>query len=156
MRIDILTIMCLLSYEWRVSLHFVAVQSLSHVWLFVTPWTAALQAFLSFTIALSLLKLMSIDSVRWCHAIISFYVTPFTSCLQSFSASGSFPMSWLFISGSQSFGAATLASVLPMNIQDWFSLGLADLISLLSEGLSRIFSNTTVKKHQFFGAQLSL
>ena len=93
---------------------------------------------------------------RWCHPTISSSVILFSSCLQSFPASGSFPMSWLFISGSQSFGAATLASVLPMNIQDWFSLGLADLISLHPQGLSRVFSNITVQKHQFFGAQTSL
>ena len=91
---------------------------------------------------------------RWCHPTISSSVVPFSSCLQSFPASGSFPVSWLCISGGQSVGAST--SVLPMNIQDWFPLGLTDWISLPSKGLSRIFSNTTVERHQFFGVQPSL
>ena len=91
---------------------------------------------------------------QWCLPIISPSVVPFSSCLQSFPASGSFPMSQFISSGGQSIGA--LASVLPMNIQDWFPLGWTSLISLQSEGLSRVFSNTTVQKHQFFSAQLSL
>ena len=90
---------------------------------------------------------------RWCHPTISSSVIPFPSCLQSFPASGSFPMSQLFISGGQSTEASASASVPPMNIQDWFPLGLTYLISLQSKGLSRVFSNTTVQKHQFFGAQ---
>ena len=81
---------------------------------------------------------------RWCHPTISSAVIPFSSCPQSFPASGSFPMSWLFAFGGQSIGASALASVLPMNIQGWFPLGLASLISLLSKGLSRVFSSTTV------------
>ena len=89
----------------------------------------------------------------WCHPTISSSVVPF-SCSQSLSASGSFLMSQLFASGGQSIGAS--ASVLPMNMQDWFPLGLTGLISLQSKGLSRVFSNTTVQKHQFFEAQLSL
>ena len=89
---------------------------------------------------------------RWCHPTIS--VTPFSSYPQSFSASGSFPMSQLFTSGDQSIG--TSASVLPMNIQGWFPLGWTGLIFLLSKGLSRVFSSTTVRKHQFFGIQYSL
>ena len=93
---------------------------------------------------------------RWCHPTISSSVVPFSSCLQSFPASGSFPMSQLFTSGGQSVGASASALVLPMNIQDWFHLGLTGLISLLSKELSRIFSNTTVQKHQFFGTQPSL
>ena len=93
---------------------------------------------------------------RWCHPTISSSVVPFSSCLQSFPTLGSFPMSQFFASGSQSMGVSASASVLPMNIQDWFSLGLTGLISLQSKGLSRVFSNTTVQKHQFFGAQLSL
>ena len=88
----------------------------------------------------------------WCRPTVSTSIVPFSSCLQSFPASGSFPM--FFTSGGQTIGAS--ASVLPMNIQDWFPLGLTDLISLQSKGLSRVFSNTTVQKHQFFGAQLSL
>ena len=93
---------------------------------------------------------------RWCHPTISSSVVPFSSCLQFFPASRYFPMSQLFASGDQTIGASASASVLPMNIQDWFPLGLTGLISLLSKGLSRVFSNTTVQKHQFFGTQLSL
>ena len=85
----------------------------------------------------------------------SYPVFPFSSCLQSFPASGSFPMSQFFISGGQSIGASASASFLPMNIQDWFPLGLTGWISLQSKGLSRVVSSTTVQKHQFFGAQLS-
>ena len=92
----------------------------------------------------------------WCHPTISSSVVPFSSCLQSFPASGSFPVSWLFTLGGQSIGVSASASVLPMNIQDWFSLGWTGLISLQSKRLSRVFSNTTVPKHQFFGAQPSL
>jgi len=91
-----------------------------------------------------------------CHPATSSSVAPFSSCFQSFPALGSFPMSWLFASDDQSIGASVSASVLPMNIQDWFPLELTGLISLLSKGLSRVFSNTTVQKHQFFGAQPSL
>ena len=90
---------------------------------------------------------MSIESVM---PPISSSIIPFSSCLQSFPASGSFPMSQ-FSSGSQSTGVSASASVLPMNIQDWFPLGLTGWISLQSKGLSRVFSNTTVQKHQFFG-----
>ena len=92
---------------------------------------------------------------RWCHPTISSSVTPFFSCLQSFPASGSFPMSWLFASGSQSIGASALALVLPMNIQVWFPWELTGLISLQSKGLSILFSSTTIWKHQYFGAQPS-
>ena len=95
-------------------------------------------------------------SSRWCHAAISSAVIPFSSCLQSFPASGSFPMSQFFASGGQSIGVSTSASVLPMNIQDWFPLGWTGWISLLSKGLSRVFSNTTVQRHQFFRAKLPL
>ena len=91
---------------------------------------------------------------RWCHPIISSSVVPFLSCLQSFPASESFPVTQFFTSGGQSIGAS--ASVLPMNIQDWFSLGLTDWISFQSKGLSRVFSNTQVQKHQFFGIPLSV
>ena len=96
----------------------------------------------------------SCPSHRWCHPTISPSVVPFSSCLQSFPASGAFPMSQLFTLGGQSIGAS--ASVLPMNIWGWFPLGLCGLISLQSKGLTGISSNTTVQKHQFFGAQLSL
>ena len=92
----------------------------------------------------------------WCHPTISSSVIPFSSYLQSFPASGSFPVSWLFASGGQSIEVASVsASVLPMNIQDWFLLGLTALISSQSKGLSRVFANTTVQKHQFFSAQPS-
>ena len=93
---------------------------------------------------------------QWCHPTILFSVVPFFSCLQSFTASGSFLMSWLFKSSSQIIGASISASVPPMNIQNWFPLGLTGLFCLQFKGLSRVFSNTKVQKHQFFGAQLSL
>ena len=93
---------------------------------------------------------------RWCHPTISSSVVPFSSRLQSFSASGSFQMSQLFTGGGQSIGVSASTSVLPMNIQDWFPLGWTGWISLQCKGLSRVFSNTTVQKHQFFGTQLSL
>ena len=93
---------------------------------------------------------------RWCHPTISSSVIPFSSCLQHLPASGSFQMSWFFTSGGQSIGASASASVLPVKIQDWFPLGLTYWISLQFKGLSRVFSNTTVQKHQFFSAQLSL
>ena len=91
-----------------------------------------------------------------CHSNISSSVVPFSSRLQSFPASGSFQMSWFFASGGQSIGVSASVSVLPMNIQDWFTLGWTGWISLQSKGLSRVFSNTTVQKHQFFSTQLSL
>ena len=93
---------------------------------------------------------------RWCHPTISSSVVPFSSCPQSFPASGSFQMSQLFASGGQSIRASASTSVLPMNTQDWSPLGWTGWISLQSKGLSRVFSNTTVQNHQFFGAQLSL
>ena len=98
----------------------------------------------------------SCPSSQWCYPTISSSVVPFSSHLWSFPASGSFLMSQFFISGSQSIGVSALASGLPMNIQDWFPLELTGLISLQSKGCSRVFSNTTVQKHQFFGTQLSL
>ena len=93
---------------------------------------------------------------QWYHPTILSSVSLFYSCPQSFPVSGSFPMSWQFTSDGQSTGASALASVRPMNIQAWFPIGLTDLISLLSKGLSRVFSSTTVWKHQFFGALPSL
>ena len=132
----------------------VVVQLLSHVRLFVTPWTAAHQAFLSFTISRSLLK--SCPLSQWCHPTNLSSVIPFSFCLQSFPASGSFPMSLLFISGGQSIGALASAAVFPMNIQSWFPLELTSLISLQSKGLSSIFSSTSLSKHQFFSTQPSL
>ena len=93
---------------------------------------------------------------QWCYPTISSSVIPFSSCLQSFPASGSFPMSQLFPSGGQSIGVSASTSVLPVNVQDWFPLGWTGWISLQSKGLSRVFSNTTVQKHQFFSTQISL
>ena len=93
---------------------------------------------------------------QWCHQIISSSVVPFSSCLQSFPAPGSLPVSHLFASGGQNIGALSSALVFPVNIQDWFPLWLTALIYLLSKGLSRVFSNTTAQKHQFFGIQLFL
>ena len=195
-----------------------SVQLLSCVWFFITSWTAARQASLSITNSQSLLRLISIESLkpfnhlipccplflppssirsissvqlncsvvhflrlhepqhvrppcpsptagvypnscplsRWCHPTISFSVISFSYCPQSFPASGSFPMSQLFASDGQSFGVSASTSVLPMNTQDWSPLEWTGWISLQSKGLSRVFSNTTVQKHQFFGDQLSL
>ena len=93
---------------------------------------------------------------RWCHSTFSPSVVPFSSLLQSFPASGSFPMSQFFPSGGQSIGVSASPSVHPMNIQDWLPLELTGLISLQSKGLSRVFSSTTVQKHRFFGTQPSL
>ena len=93
---------------------------------------------------------------QWHHPTISSSVVLLSSCLQTFPASGSFPMSQLFATGSQSIGASASTSILPMNIQDWFPWGLTGLLSLQSKGLSRVFSNTAVQKHQSFGTQLSL
>ena len=93
---------------------------------------------------------------RWHHPTISSSVVPFSSCLQPFPASGSFPISQFFASGVQSIGVSASASLLPMNIQDWFPLGFTGWISLQSKGLSRVFSNNTDQKHQLFSAQLSL
>ena len=129
------------------------VQSQSCVGLFETIWTAARQASLSFTISQSLLKLMSIESVN--HPTILSSVTLFYSCPQSFSALGSFPMSQLFTLGGQGIRASALASVPPMNIQDWSPSGWTGLFPLQSKGLSRVFSSTTVQKHQFFSSQSS-
>ena len=91
----------------------------------------------------------------WCQPTISSSVVPFSSCLQSFPASGSFLMSQLFASGGQNIAASASASILPMNIQDWFPLGCTGWITSQSKGLSRVFSNTLVQKHQFFGTQPS-
>ena len=93
---------------------------------------------------------------RWCHLTISSFVVPFSSCPQSFPASGSFQMSQFFTSGSQSMGISASASFCPRNIQDWFPLGWTGWISLLSKGLSGVFSSTTIRKHQFFGTHPSL
>ena len=129
-------------------LQFSSVQPLSRVRLFVIPWTAARQASLSFTTSRSLLKIMSIELVMPSNHLI--LCRPFSSCLWSFPALGSFVTSQLFSSGGQIIDASAL--VPPMNIQDDFPLGWTDLI-LQSKGVSRVFSNTTVQNHQFFGTQ---
>jgi len=132
----------------------VVVQSLHHVQFFVTSWTAACQASLSFTISWRFLKLMSIESVMppnhliLCHLLL---LLP-----QSLPTSGSFPMSQYFTSGGQTIGASASTSILSISIQGWFPWGLTGLISLLSKGISRVFSNTTVQKHEFTGTQPSL
>ena len=126
---------------------FSSVQSLSRVWLLATPWIAARQAPGVYS--------NSCPLSQWCHPAISSSVVPFFSCPQSLPASGSFPMSQLFTWGGQSIGVSASASVLPLNTQDWSPSGWTGWISLQSKGLSRAFSNTTVQKHQFFGAQLS-
>ena len=123
-------------------------------WLFSSPWTATHQAFLSIPNSRSLSKLVSIESVM--HPTISSSVVPFFPCPQSFPASESFQMSQLFASGGQSIRVSASTSVLPMNTQDWCPLGWTVWISFQSKGLSRVFSNITVQKHQFFGTQLSL
>ena len=128
------------------------VQSLSCVRLFATPLTAAHKAFLSFTVSHSLLKLMFLESVMPSNHLILCH--PLLLLASIFPSKGSFPLRWLSASSSQSIGAS--ASVLPMNIQGWFSVGLTGWISLLSKGLSSVFSSTTIRKHQFLGAQPSL
>ena len=143
-----ISIMC-----WKLHLvFFFVVQLLGHVQPFATPWTTAHQAPCP-----SLTPGVGSNSCplsQWCHPTISASVSPFFFCPQSFPASESFSMSQFFTSSGQSTRA--LASVLPMNIQGWFPLGLTGWISLQSKGLSRVFSSLTVQKHQFFGAQPSL
>ena len=120
----------------------------------VIPWTAARQASLSITNSRSILKLMSTE--QGYHPTILSSVTPFFSCLQSFPTSGSFPRSQFFASDGQTIGVSASTSVLPMNTQDWSPLGWTGWISLQSRGLSRVFTNTTVQKHQFLDTQSSL
>ena len=119
--------------------------------IFATQWTEGFSVYHQ----LPELAQTRVQRVWWCHPTISPSVISFSSCPQSFPASESFPMSQLFASGSQSIGASASASVLPMNIQDSFALGLTGWISLQSKGLSRVFSSTTVQKHQFFNTPLS-
>ena len=129
---------------------FSSVQSLSHVWLFAAPWIPARQASLSITNSRSSLRLS-----RWCHPAISSSVVPFSSCPQSLPASESFPMSQLFIWGGQSPGVSALASFLPKKSQGWSPSEWTGWSSLQSKGLSRVFYNTTLQKHQFFSTQPS-
>ena len=131
-----------------------SVQSLSHLWLF---WLHGLQhARLPCSSPTPGAYSNSCPLSRWCHPTISSSVSPFSSCLQSFPALGSLLMSQPSASGGQNFGALASALVLPMNNRDEFPLGMTGLNSLQSQGLSRVFSNTTVQKHQFFTAQPSL
>ena len=116
-------------------------------------WTVTHQASLSITNSRACSN--SCPSSRWCHLTLSSSIVPFSSCLQSLPGLGSFPRNPFFASGGQSVRVSALALVLPMNIQDWFPLGWTGWISLQSKGLSRIFSNTTVQKHQFFGTHFS-
>ena len=132
---------------------FSSVQSHSHVRLFVTPWKIALQASLSITNSRN--SLNSCSSSQWCHPATLSPVVPFSSCPQSLPGSEYFPMSQLFAWGGQIIAVSALASFLPMNTQDWSPLGWNGWISWPSKGLSRVFSNTTVQKNQFSGAQLS-
>ena len=126
----------------------VFVQLISRVWLFVTPWTVGFQAPYP---SLSLRACSNSCPLSWwCHPTISSSVAPFSSCPQSFPVSGSFTVSQLFASGGQSIGVSASISVLPINTQDWSPLGWTGWTSLQSKGLSRVFSNTTVQKHQFF------
>ena len=150
-----LGIFALQSSLWHGDSLAVIVQSLSHVWL----WPHGLQqARLPCPSPSPRVCSNSCLSSWWCHPTISSSIVPFSFCLQPFPTSRSFPMSQLFVSGGQSIGASASTSVLPVNIQDWFPLGLTGLISLQSKGCSRVFSNTTVQKHQssaFFTVQLS-
>ena len=152
-----------LQWPWNeVWLAFInSIQSLSCVWLFVTPWTAACQASLSITNSWSLLKLMSSKLVMPSNHLILcrplLLLPSIFASIRVFSNELALRIRCQSTGASTSAsGASTSASVLPMNIQDWFPLGLTGLISLMSKELSRVFSNTTVQKHQFFGAQLSL
>ena len=136
-----------LNYPWGCVIVLAVVQSV----ISDSLWPHGLKHPLSFTISQSLLKLKSTASV-----MPSNHLVPFSSCLQSFLASGSFLMSQLFASGDQSIGVSASVSVLPMNTQDWFPLQLTGFISLQSKRLSIVFSNTTVQRYQFFGIQPSL
>ena len=131
-----------------------SVQSVSHVWLFATLWTAHVKLPCPSPTPGACLKLMSIESVMSSNHHIHY--CPLSSCLQSFPASGSFLKIQFFSSDGQSIGASASASVLPMTFQDLFPLGLTRLITLLSKRLSRVFFSTTTQKHQFFSAQLAL
>ena len=138
-----------ISQFWLVSIQF------SHSVMSNSLWTHELCSTPGFLVHYQLLELAQTHVHRIGYGIQpSHPIVLFSSCLQSFPASGSFPMSQFFTSGVQSIGASALASVLPMNIQDWFPLGWTGLVSLQYKGLSRVFSNTTVQKHQFFSAQL--
>ena len=142
------------SSDWTTTTRLtISVQLLSRVQLFATQWTTARQASLSITNSQSFLN--SCPLSRWCHPTIWSSVIPFSSRVQPFPGSGSFPVSQFVASGGQSIGVSASTSVLPMNIQDWFPLGSTGWISLQCKGIWRVISNTTVQKHQFFSTQLS-
>ena len=139
-------------------IQFSLVQLLSHVWLFATPWIAACQA--SRPSPTPGVHQNSCPSSQWCHPTILSSVIPFFSHLQSFPASGSFPISQFFASGGQSIGASASASVLPVNVQDWFPLGWTGWILLLSKGLKSLLQHhiskaTVLQRSAFFMVQLS-
>ena len=136
------------------TLQFSSVQSLSHVRLFTTPKLQHNRPPCPSPTPRAYPDPCPLS--QWCHPTTSSSVVPFSSCPQSFPASGSFQMSQLFTSGGQRIGVSAFKPILPMNTQDWSPLGWTGLIFLQSKGLSRVFSNTTVQKHQFFGTQLSL
>ena len=140
-------------YHTQLIIVVLAVQSLSYARLFAAPWTAAHQASLPFPISQGLLKLTSID--EWCHPTISSSVAPFPPALNLSQHQGLFQWANSALGG-QSIGVSVSASVLPVNIQGWFPLGWTGLISLLSKGLSSVFSSTTIQKDQLFSTQLSL
>ena len=148
--------MSIISLKWlrkKYTLNFSSVQSLSHIWLFATPWITARQA--SLFITSPRVHSDSRPSSPWCHPAIASSVVHFSSCPQSLPASESFPMSQLFTWGGQSTRVSALSSFLPKKSQDWSLSEWTGWISLQSKGLSRVFSNTTVQKHQSFGAQPS-
>ena len=144
----------LINIFWEQKYIVLLIQLLSHVQFFVTPWTVACQVSLSFTNSWSFLKLMSIESVMPSNHLIlccpHVLLASIFLSIRVFSSDLALHISW------PKYWSLALASVLPINILDWFPLGLTDLISLQSKGLSRVFSNTTVQKHQFFGTQPSL
>ena len=143
------------AHSWTLATYSIAaVRPLSRLRLSAIPWTQHTRLPCSSPSPRACSN--SCPLSQWCHPTISFCVVPFSFCLQSFPATGPFLMSPHFTSVRQSIGASASASVLPMNIQDWFPLGLTGLISLQSKGLARVFSNTTVQKYQFFRAQPSL
>ena len=147
-------ICCCSRVTFQIVLHFSSFQSLNSVWPHVTPWPQPARPPCP-------TPTLGVDPnpcplTWWCHPAISSSVVPFSSCPQSCPALGSFQMSQLFPSGSRSIGVSASTSVLPMNTQDWSPIEWTGWISLQSKGLSRVFSNTTVQKHQFFGTQLSL
>ena len=157
MRLTLIVVSHEISVFWFFMLlnitQFSSVQSLSHVWLFATPWTAETRP--PCPSPVPGVYSNPCPSNQWCHLAILSSVIPFSSYSQSLPASGSFSISQLFVWGGQSIGVSASASVLPMNTQDWSPLGWTRWISLQSKGLSRVFSNTTVQKHQFFSTQLS-